>query len=117
MAIPVAAIAHALEIAAAIASNPESMKKAVELADSATKVITAGAKTAETAAEVVSPVAKKAAENAADPLQGQYGGGGAFRRFRVGCGNNGCRRAEQHDGGEQHCDQSFQFHRVSPFME
>lgn len=66
MAIPVAAIAHALEIAAAIASNPESMKKAVELADSATKVITAGAKTAETAAEVVSPVAKKAAAAGAE---------------------------------------------------
>ena len=60
MAIPVQAITEAISIAATIASNPELLDQAAKLADSATKAIGAGDKTAEAAAEALGPVASKA---------------------------------------------------------
>ncbi len=66
MAIPVAAIASAIQAAAAIASNPETLNSVAELANSATKVIDAGAKTATAAAEAIAPVAEKAVSAGAE---------------------------------------------------
>ena len=59
--IPWGAIAEAVSVIAAIATNPEALEQVTKAADSAAKAVSAGVRAAGTAAEAVAPVARRAA--------------------------------------------------------